>query len=180
MDNVYRELLLGCGSNWEKKLSTSQQDDGWQNLITLDYYEGHSPHVVHDLRDHPLPFPDNYFDEIHAYEVLEHLAQQGDYEFFFSEWNEYYRILKPGGMFFGTVPRRDSVWAYGDPSHTRIIVPENFVFLNQGAYEAQVGKTPMSDFRHIYNGDFDVIAVDATQGGDSMAFILEAINKIIT
>lgn len=129
----------------------------WTNLVTLDYNADHNPDVIWDLNRRPLPFDDDSFDECHAYEVLEHLGRQGDYHAFFEEWSEWWRILKPGGLFFATCPHWSSKWAWGDPSHTRIVSVDSLIFLNQPAYTAQVGKTPMSDFRHIYKADFDII-----------------------
>ena len=166
------ELLIGCGSNWNKQIWPPDKQE-WSDLTTLDNNADHKPDVIHDLNTHPLPFEDNRFDEIHAYEVLEHLASQGDYRFFFSEWSEYWRILKPGGTFFGKVPAPDSPWAYGDPSHTRIIPMESFIFLSQKAYRDQVGKTAMSDFRYLYQADFELIYQERC--GDSNSFALKAI-----
>lgn len=147
------ELLLGCGSSRLKKLHQQGRSD-WTGLVAIDIEPRHKPDLVHDIND-PLPFADSSVDEIHAYEVLEHCGRQGDYKFFFAQWNDFWRVLKPGGMFFGTVPTPSSPWAWGDPSHTRVIPKESFVFLSQPNY-AQVGVTPMSDFRSLYRGDFDV------------------------
>ena len=149
------ELLLGCGSNWQKRLIYAGASD-WQHLETLDHNADHKPDLVWDLNQRPLPYGDDRFDEIHAYEVLEHIGRQGDAEGFFAEWSEYWRLLKPGGMFFGTCPAPGSPWVWGDPSHTRAIQPEHLIFLVQPNY-AQVGATPMSDFRSIYKCDFDIL-----------------------
>src|SRR5678816_823307 len=119
------ELLMGSGSSRERRMG----DGEWTILVRLDFDASHKPDVVADLRQHPLPFADNTFDEIHAYEVLEHLAPQGDYEFFFAEWTEYHRIIKPGGMFFGSCPWWQGKWAWGDPGHTRVIQPETLNYL---------------------------------------------------
>lgn len=147
-----KELLLGCGSRTSKDLSFG--DPEFHNVVRLDSNPDHKPDVLWDLRKHPLPFDDEEFDEVHAYEVLEHLAQQGDYEFFFSEFSEYHRILKPNGIFFASVPT--GPWMWGDPSHKRVILPETLIFLDQDNY-LQVGETSMTDFRHIYKVSFKVI-----------------------
>jgi SAM-dependent methyltransferase len=149
----YRELLIGCGSSKVKKISVVGREK-FSNVTRLDINPDHNPDIVWDLRDHPLPFENDTFDEIHAYEVLEHLAQQGDYKFFFAEFSEYWRILKNKGLFFLSVPDRNSVWAWGDPSHTRIIQVENFVYLDQDEYKRQVGITSISDFRYLYKANF--------------------------
>lgn len=151
-----KQLLLGAGSDHRRKVQINGQTE-WSELITLDYNEDHKPDIVHDLNSFPYPFEDNSFDEIHAYDVLEHCGKQGDYRFFFEQFSEIHRILKPGGYFAGIVPKWDSVWAFGDPSHTRVIPLESLIFLNQAEYANQVGKTPMSDFRFCYKADFDVV-----------------------
>jgi predicted SAM-dependent methyltransferase len=137
----------------------------------LDYEQSHNPDVVHDLNN-PLPFADNSADEIHDYEVLEHLGSQGDYKFFFRQFTDFWRVLKPDGVILGTVPLPTSVWAWGDPSHTRVIPKESFIFLNQPSYN-QVGKTAMSDFRSIYEADFDIIHL--LEGADVLEFGLRAV-----
>lgn len=168
----YNELLIGCGSKREKVLFVNNRTE-WSNLVTLDNNEDHRPDLVWDLNQLPLPFEDNAFDEIHAYEVLEHVGRQGDYKFFFAQFSDFWRILKPNGVLLGTCPLPGSVWAWGDPSHTRIVQKENFVFLDQAEYTKQVGKTPMSNFRYLYTADFHTVHV--SEQGESLAFVLAAI-----
>lgn len=169
-----KELLLGCGSRTTKDLYISGNQD-FANVVRLDINPDHKPDVVHDLTIHPLPFSSNEFDEIHAYEVLEHIADQGDYHFFFEEWSEYWRILKDGGYFFGSVPAVNSEWVWGDPSHKRVIQRESLVFLSQKQYEEQVGKTKMSDFRYLYKADFQCIHAENRNG--TFYFILKALKN---
>lgn len=164
-----KELLIGCGSNPKKCLFFDNKSE-FENLVRLDNNASHNPDVIWDLNVHPLPFVDSEFDEIHAYDVLEHLGRQGDYKFFFSEFSEYARILKPNGFLFASVPAPNSEWAWGDPSHTRIVHPNSLVFLSQGAYEDGVGRTQMSDFRYIYKANLSVVYTKLTE--DKFYFIL--------
>lgn len=171
-----KELLIGCGSKWDKRLTCDGSKE-WSNLTTLDYNADHKPDLVWDLMA-PEVLPQTWvdeFDEIHAYEVLEHLGQQGDYRLFFRQFQAFWRVLKPNGHLLATCPSRNSVWALGDPSHTRILVKENLVFLSQQAYADQVGKTPMSDFRHIYKANFEPVFID--EGDDTFQFVLRAIKE---
>ena len=167
------ELLIGCGSARDKRMTVDGKYE-WSDLTTLDYNPDHHPNVVWDLMYPevlPLQWVDK-FDEIHAYEVLEHLGAQGDYKRFFAQFSAFHRALKPGGHLLATVPHHKSVWAWGDPSHTRIITPEQLIFLRQSSYE-QVGKTSMSDFRYIYKADFDIVYQAESDG--CFYFILKAI-----
>lgn len=146
------ELLLGCGRSREKKLVWGGRAE-WSGLVTIDIEPRHNPDIVHDI-NLPLPFPDDSVDEIHAYEVLEHCGRQGDAKFFFEQFSDFWRVLKPNGVILASVPLPTSPWAWGDPSHTRVIPEESLIFLSQPEYE-QV--SPMTDFRTIYKADFNKI-----------------------
>lgn len=169
------ELLIGAGASRIKKVCPVDQPD-WADLTTLDINPDHEPDVLHDLEDLPLPFADDSFDEIHAYEVLEHTGRQGDWRFFFDQWSEFWRILKPDGFFCGTSPMRSSEWAWGDPGHTRIVSKENFIFLSQREYEVQVGRTPMTDYRFVYKADFQPVHLKFSDSG-AFVYVLQAIKR---
>lgn len=166
------ELLLGCGRNHARKIAVGGRAE-WSALTTLDINDDVGADVIHDIAKLPLPFPDNAFDEVHAYEVMEHVGQQGDWRFFFAQWSDLWRILKPGGLFVGTSPAPDSQWAWGDPGHTRIVGPECMTFLSQRAYTDQVGVTPMTDYRFVYRADFEPRLLQ--KQGTQFIYILEAI-----
>ena len=164
------ELLIGCGNDRRKKVVFSDVSQEWTRLVTLDVDPAIEPDVVHDLNVLPYPFEDGQFTEIHAYEVLEHCGRQGDWRFFFDQFAEFYRILRPGGFFVGTVPMWDSPWAWGDPGHTRVLTKGSLVFLNRDEY-AQIGRTAMTDYRPWLRCDFATIAVTETE--HQLGFVLQ-------
>jgi SAM-dependent methyltransferase len=166
-----RELLIGCGNRREKRMDPTKRFK-WHDLTTLDHDPNCGADIVHDLEDLPWPINDDSFDECHAYCVLEHLGRQGDWRSFFAHFGEIYRILKPGGHLFAVVPSRMDKWLWGDPSHTRVIQPESLVFLSQQEYRDQVGRTPMTDFRHTWKGDFETVG--GKDNGADFYFALKA------
>jgi SAM-dependent methyltransferase len=165
------ELLLGAGNRREKKLYRAGHQF-FTDLVTLDIDPGCNPDVLWDLNDRPLPFADGQFDEIHAYEVLEHVGRQGDWRGFFDEFAEYYRILKPGGVLVLSCPRWDSPWAWGDPGHTRVLSAHTLTFLSREQYIAQIGQTPMTDYRAVWAGDF-VLVHESEMGEHGMLYALQ-------
>lgn len=170
----YRELLIGCGNQRAKRVFPQGRPREWRNLTTLDIDPHAKPDIEHDLERLPLPFVDNSFDEIHALHTLEHVGRQGDFRFYFAQFADFWRILKPGGFFCAVVPPLNSRWLLGDPGHTRVIQPETLVFLNQEEYTKQVGVTAMTDYRHWYRADL-VTRFCSPFNADELAFVLEAI-----
>lgn len=167
------ELLLGCGVNREKRIKWEGTPETWANLTTLDIDPSCAPDVVHDMNVLPYPFADNAFDEVHAYECLEHCGRQGDARFFFAQFDELWRILKPGGLLAGTVPAWDSPWAWGDPQHTRVLPKESFLMLGRDIYEAEVGKTSITDYRAWFEGNFTPLAFKESE--HQLGFLLKAV-----
>ncbi len=168
----------------------------WQNLVTVDLNPACDPDLVMDLSDgfwvmdppavrRPQPdvleetqegnvqFKANSFDELHAYEVLEHLGPAGAYERFFAQFDEMWRILKPGGFFCATCPSRYSIWAWGDPGHSRIINPATLLFLNRPHYDTAIGNSPSSDYRSVFQGDFDIVYTHDNE--ETHSFVLQAV-----
>lgn len=170
-DDFYRELLLGCGRSRDKIMGLPGQEMTWKNLITLDANRAVDPDWIWDLNMFPWCcqtrhmvaaelIPDNLFNEIHAYEVLEHIGQQGDIRSFFETFNEIWRILKPGGFLFATVPSRYSPWLWGDPGHARVILPETLLFIDRGRFNRVYSQknNPAADYSEWFTGDFDVFS----------------------
>ncbi len=172
------QLLLGAGNSKVKKLH-GPDGPAWDGLVTLDIHSDYHPDVVFNLDSlqygDKLPFPDGHFSEIHAYEVLEHFGHQGNWKGWFAEWEEFHRLLEPGGSFFATVPRWDSMWAWGDPGHRRVISEGSLVFLSQAEYTKQLAVgSPMTDYRGLWKGDFETVW-NQNLNADTFGFALKAI-----
>lgn len=168
----YRELLLGAGNRSKKEITFEGVPKTFQNLTRIDIDPNCNPDVRWDLNNIPLPFENNAFDEIHAVDILEHTGQQGDWKFFFEQFSDFWRILKPGGYLCGACPMWDSPWAWGDPGHSRLISKHSFIFLDQESYK-EIGITPMTDYRHVYKANFHTVAVMETE--HKFGFVLKAI-----
>lgn len=169
-------LLLGCGHK-EKPLcyfvegSFTDWNKGAE-VVRVDMNPDVAPDHVLDINERPLPFRDNEFDEIHAYEVLEHIGKQGDWKAFFDEFSEYHRILKDGGDMIFSCPHPDSKWVWADPSHVREVSPRLIVFLSQSHYE-QCGKdSPCSDYRFYYKANFDnIVYAEQRNKGEPVSIV---------
>lgn len=144
-----------------------------QPLITMDMGTDCGADVIWDLDNRPLPFEDNYFDEMGAYDVLEHLGRCGDWRGFFDEFSEYHRILKPGGTFGIIVPiGRD---AFADPGHTRFFETTWFAFLSQKEIARNMSEgRPMTDYRWYWKKDFDILHL-AQDGDHHLCIILQKV-----
>lgn len=166
-------LLLGCGHDHRRRVLLESQQ-GECELVKLDM----SPHVgadvVWDMNQLPLPFADEAFDEIHAYDTLEHWGgPPGNWRFFFDEFTEYWRILKPGGTIAAVVPI--GVDRYADPGHCRFFSATWFAFLSktQAEHNARQG-TQMTDYRCYYQRDFDILRIE-TQGDHHLIAVLRKV-----
>jgi SAM-dependent methyltransferase len=161
--------LLGAGRDHRKKVYLQGSPDWKGELTTLDMNPEGGANVIWDLEDRPLPFDDNTFDEMGAFDVLEHIGRQGDWRGFFDEFAEYWRILKPGGTFSIMVPMGEG--ALGDPGHVRFFHQNYFGFLNQAFYDINREKgTCASDYRWYWKRNFDVAYCE--RKGEHLSVIL--------
>ncbi len=83
-----------------------------------------------DLNVSDIPFPDNFFDFITAYDFLEHVSRIvycPNRRFSFIElMNEIYRVIRPGGVFLSVTPAVPHSYAFRDPTHVNFITEETF------------------------------------------------------
>lgn len=165
-----KALLIGCGRDHRRKIGLAGEPIDFSDvqLVKLDFDANCGADVVHDLEVRPLPFADEEFDELHAYDVLEHVGRQGDWKGYFDEFAEYWRILKPGGTFCISVPIGAD--AFADPGHTRFFGENHFMFLDQSQYDTDAGKHK-TDYRWYWKLDFRVDFLQR-QGDHHIAAIL--------
>lgn len=155
-------LLLGSGKNPIRNIRYNEQEENFSDndsIISIDMDPSSSPDFLMDLNkvlpNKKLPFEDNSFDEIHAYNILEHLGVQGDWKGYFKEFTEYHRILKNNGQFFILVPVGQD--ALADPGHSRFFHKNHFGFLNQKFYDTNIEKsTCATDYRWFWKKNFEI------------------------
>ncbi len=94
----------------KNKLNFGAGQDIKEDCVNLDMGGYPRIDVVWNLNKLPLPFRDNEFEEILAYNILEHVN-------YVPLMEELYGILKPGGVIKITVPHFTYVEAYADPTH---------------------------------------------------------------
>src|SRR5689334_15615902 len=83
-------LNLGCGRKHRP------------DAVNLDRTAASSPDVVHDLDVLPWPFPDSRFQQVLAYDVIEHLAD------IVRALEEIHRVCRDGASIEITVPHFSS------------------------------------------------------------------------
>ena len=153
-------LLLGCGNSRERKIIYDDLSTSFDDLTTIDMNPDCNPDILMDLNTlstirKALPFEDGCFDEIAAYDFLEHIGEQGDWRGFFNEFAEYHRVLKPGGIMGILVPVGPD--ALADPGHKRFFSNSHFCFLSQKFYAEALGKgDAVTDYRWYWKKDFRV------------------------
>jgi SAM-dependent methyltransferase len=83
-----------------------------------------------DLAIEKIPFDDNYFDYLTAYDFLEHIPRviySPNRRFAFVEvMNEAWRVLKPGGLFLSHTPVYPYSSLFRDPTHVNLIACDTF------------------------------------------------------
>lgn len=124
-----RHLDLGCGSHPRNPYARSA-------LFGVDIGEvaataRHVEIAKANLSLQPIPFPDDHFASVSAYDFLEHVPRvlptpdgQATRFPFIELMNEIWRVLAPGGLFYAVTPAYPHPTAFQDPTHVNIITAE--------------------------------------------------------
>ena len=131
LKNSY-SLDLGPGSNLRNPFTC-------QSVGGIDLVENLSLGIVAaDLVVETIPFTDNTFDYITAYDFIEHIPriiyQPARRLPFIELMNEIWRVLKPGGIFFSHTPIYPYASAFRDPTHINILTVETFPYYFDDTY----------------------------------------------
>jgi ubiquinone/menaquinone biosynthesis C-methylase UbiE len=103
------KLNLGCGV------------DIRSDYINMDCVVLKGVDVIHDVMNIPLPFEDNYFDEVLCKDILEHVE-------YIPVLKDIYRILKSGGNLIIRVPHFTSKDSFADPTHKKLFSSDTFSY----------------------------------------------------
>ena len=82
-----------------------------EGAVNLDISPDVGADVVHDLNTLPWPFQDGQFEQVYAYDVLEHVDDVP------RVLEEIHRVSRPGALLHVTVPHFSSANAFTDLTH---------------------------------------------------------------
>jgi len=113
-----KHLDFGCGS-------TPRNPFDCEIVETLDLVGAGIVSSVEIENGMPIPFPDDYFDSISAYDVLEHISRNDlGKNLFIFYMNEFSRVLKVNGHGLFIFPEWNTPDAFSDPTHVNYITKE--------------------------------------------------------
>ena len=150
-----RTLDLGCGEN----LRRVADGEAWG----VDLVPTTASNVVQaDVAFEPLPFPDNHFNRIFAYDFLEHLPMRAylggargrvrTVNVMINVFNEVGRVLGGGGIFETFTPHLPH-WpeVFRDPTHVSVWTEQTW------EYFARPGSMVLLTRNYGLRADFEVI-----------------------
>ncbi len=119
-----KTLDIGCGKNPRNPFSMDE-------VYGIDIREDIDAKISRaDLAVEPIPFADEFFDGVSAFDFIEHVPRviyMPHRRFCFVElMNEIHRVLKTGGKFLSFTPAFPAAAAWRDPTHVNIITEETF------------------------------------------------------
>jgi SAM-dependent methyltransferase len=147
-----RHLDLGCGKVPRNPYARGQLCgiDIRQLPEQMDF-----DYRVANLVVDPIPYEDNYFGSVSAYDFIEHVPRllatadgHGTLFPFIRLMNEVWRVLAPGGLVYALTPAYPNAEAFTDPTHVNIITDKT--------HEYFCGDQPLGRM-YGFSGDFRVV-----------------------
>lgn len=148
-----RHLDLGCGTAPRNPYQADQ-------VFGVDIREGLSAPGVEailaaNLNVAPVPFPDNHFDSLSAYDFLEHVPRVSidhgsgrTHLPFIALMNEIWRVLKPDGRFYAVTPAFPHEKAWRDPTHVNILTAKSHRYFTRPELGGRM---------YGFQGDFELV-----------------------
>ena len=158
LNNNQNHLDIGCGAK-------PRNPYGYSNLYGVDIYQDNAlPSDIifklANLTTQAIPFEDNTFDSISAFDFIEHvprvLAMGNLTRFPFVElMNEAWRVLKPNGLLYAQTPAYPHPAAFQDPTHVNFITNKTHKYFCGAKPEAAI---------YGFKGQFEVVQVKWIRG----------------
>jgi O-antigen biosynthesis protein len=102
-----------------------------EGYLGVDQYEGPGVDLVCDVAG-GIDLPDNSVGVIRAVDFLEHVPDK------VAVFNEFYRLLAPGGMLLSLTPSTDGRGAFQDPTHVAFYNENSFWYFTDRQYARYV------------------------------------------
>ena len=143
-DPLTRHLDLGCGAAPRNPYRRAE-------LYGIDLRAFPNTAQVRfraaNLTIEPIPFPDNHFGSVSAFDFLEHVPRvladptgDGTRFPFIELMSEVWRVLSPGGRFYALTPAYPHAEAFRDPTHVNILTAKTHdYFCGDQPYAANYG-----------------------------------------
>jgi SAM-dependent methyltransferase len=150
-----KHLDIGCGRTPKNPYDADELYgvDVYPEVVDL------GPNYKHcNMAMERLPFEDNFFDSVSAFDVLEHIPRQAlDFangvvrQPFIDLMDEIHRVLKANGMFYAYTPAFPSKEAFQDPTHVNFItIDTHTYFCGKDGYAKNYG----------FKGEFEAVEVE--------------------
>ena len=155
-----RHLDLGCGT---RPRNPYRRDELHGVDVVAVPFPGTELRVV-NVALASIPYPDDHFDSVSAYDFLEHVprvlpAPDGrSTRFPFVElMNEVWRVLRPNGLLYAYTPAYPHSMAFRDPTHVNILTDDSQYYFTRPHLLARM---------YGFRGDFSVIRQLRVKGGE--------------
>ena len=162
-----KHLDLGCGG-------CPRNPYGQSELFGIDMGDFITSSNIRsaNLAIEKIPFDDDYFDSVSAFDFLEHIPRQAiDFDkkitrFPFIElMQEIWRVTKPGGRFYAVTPVYPAPEAFQDPTHVNFITEmTHSYFCGEDPHVARYGFTGKFNELNVSL----VVLKDVHEPGDSL------------